>query len=156
MEGKLGTKEILKAGSVLALLSVLMLVAACASSSGADVERNEEATDMPTEVVLTAADSGNEVKLSAGQELVVTLESNPTTGYGWEVSEVDGAVLAQIGEAEYQQAPTEGKELVGAGGAETFRFAAAQGETTLTLVYRRSWETDVEPVETFTVQIVVQ
>ena len=111
---------------------------------------------MPTEVVLTATDGGSQVNLSAGQVLVVTLESNPTTGYGWEVSEVDGDVLAQIGEAEFQQAPTEGEELVGAGGAETLRFATAKGETTLTLAYRRSWEKDVEPVETFTVEVVVQ
>lgn len=152
----MGTKEMPKVGYALVLLLALVLLVGCASSNGVDAERSEEATDMPDEVVLTATDSGSQVKLSAGQVLEVSLDSNPTTGYGWEVSDVDGTVLAQIGEAEFQQAPTEGKEMVGVGGTETLRFAAAEGETTLTLVYRRSWEKDVEPVETFTVQVVVQ
>jgi inhibitor of cysteine peptidase len=149
-------KKMLKAGYVVALLSALVLVIGCASSDGVDVEQSGEARDMPDMVVLSEADSGSQVKLSPGQTLEVTLESNPTTGYGWEVSEVDGAVLAQVGEAEFQQASTEGKELVGVGGTETFRFNAANGETTLSLVYRRSWEKGVEPAKTFVVQIVVQ
>ena len=90
--------------------------------------------------MLGAGDNGSQVELSSGQVLEVTLASNPTTGYSWEVSEVDEAVLAQLGEAEFQQAPTEGEQMVGVGGTETFRFASATGETTLTLVYHRPWE----------------
>ena len=65
-------------------------------------------------------------------------------------------LLTQLGEVEFRQAPAEGKPVTGAGGTETFRFAAATGETTLTLVYHRPWEEDVEPLETFTVQVVVR
>ena len=152
-------------GAAFALLSMLVLMAGCATegddaSTGPDVNRSEEAIVESGEaldvVVLGAEDDGSEVELAAGQVLEVTLESNPTTGYRWEVSEVDGAVLAQVGEAEFQEAPTEGEQVVGAGGVETFRFTAASGETTLTLVYHRSWETDVEPEDTFTVQVIVR
>ena len=43
------------------------------------------------------------------------------------------------------------------GGVEIFRFeAAAQGEATLELVYRRPWEEGVEPFEVFSISAVVR
>lgn len=161
----MSTKAVWRMGAAFALLGILVLLAGCAGGEDAspapDVNRSEEATiesgDAALDAVaLGAEDDGSQVELAAGQVLEVTLESNPTTGYGWEVSEVDGAVLAQEGEAQFQEAPTEGEQVVGAGGVQTFRFTASPGETTLTLVYRRSWEKDVDPLETFTVQVTVR
>ncbi len=156
----MSTRAVWRMGAAFALLALLILVAGCAGSEdvspGPDVNRSGEATVMPGDVALGAEDDGSEVELAAGQTLEVTLESNPTTGYGWEVSEVDGAVLAQEGEAQFQEAPTEGEQVVGAGGVQTFRFTASPGETTLTLVYRRPWEKDVDPLETFTVHVTVR
>jgi len=147
--------ELLRVGFAFALLGVLVMAAGCASSDSAppdaDVDRGSEPT-----IVLSTADNGSQVELTSGQVLEVTLESNPTTGYSWEVSEVDETVLTQLGEAEFRQAPAEGEPVTGAGGTETFRFASATGETTLTLVYHRPWEKDVEPLETFSVQVVVR
>jgi inhibitor of cysteine peptidase len=119
-------------------------------------------------LVLTACTGGNEVKIDAaanggsvevknGQILVVALESNPTTGYAWEVSEVDSGLLQLQGQSDYKAGDTGGTLVVGAGGAESFRFlASGSGETTLKMVYRRSWETDVEPLQTFSVQVKVK
>jgi inhibitor of cysteine peptidase len=155
------SKMLWNIGIVCALLAGLVLAAGCASSdgtpTGSEPDRGGESTVVPgDEVVLGAEDNGTQVELQAGQVLVVALESNPTTGYRWEVSEVDEKVLSQLGEAEFREAPTEGEQMVGVGGTETFRFESAPGTTTLTLVYHRSWETDVEPLETFTVEVTVQ
>lgn len=151
----MSTRNLWKRGLALALLAVLVLTAGCASSGSAapdaDADRGSEDT-----VALDARDNGSQVELAPGQVLEVTLESNPTTGYSWEVSEVDGAVLAQEGESEFREAPKEGEEMVGAGGTETFRFSSTAGKTTLTLVYRRSWEEGVDPLETFSVRVVVR
>jgi inhibitor of cysteine peptidase len=151
----MSTKEILRIGLAFSLLGILMLAGGCASSDStppdADPDRGGEQL-----LVLGAEDNGSQVELTSGQVLEVTLASNPTTGYSWEVSEVDETVLTQVGEVEFQQAPAEGEPVTGAGGTETFRFAASAGETTLTLVYHRPWEKDVEPLETFTVQVVVR
>ena len=151
----MSTENLWKRGAALALLAVLVLTVGCASSGSSapdtDADRGSEET-----VVLGAEDHGTQVELAAGQVLEVTLESNPTTGYSWEVSEVDEAVLAQVGEAEFQEAPKEDEQMVGVGGTETFRFTSSAGETTLTLVYHRPWEKDVEPLETFTVEVVVR
>ncbi|MFN2156249.1 MAG: protease inhibitor I42 family protein [Anaerolineae bacterium] len=157
----MSTKQLMNVAIACALLAVLPLAAGCASSDGAptsaEPDRGGESTVVPGGgVVLGADDDGTAIELNAGQMLMVTLESNPTTGYSWEVSEVDRSVLSQVGEAEFQEAPKEDEQMVGVGGTETFRFASAPGSTTLTLVYHRSWETNVEPVDTFTVEVTVR
>ncbi|MGC9358653.1 MAG: protease inhibitor I42 family protein, partial [Anaerolineae bacterium] len=45
----------------------------------------------------------------------------------------------------------------GAGGVQVFRFrAATTGRTTLELIYHRPWEEDVEPLQTWSVEVVVR
>jgi len=106
------------------------------------------------EVRIDDKTNNGQVELKTGQTLVVSLESNPTTGYAWEVAEVDDTLLQSQGEAEYTADKTGGEPLVGSGGTQTFRFSAADaGETTLKLIYHRAWETDVEPASTFSVQV---
>jgi inhibitor of cysteine peptidase len=105
------------------------------------------------EVKLDAGDDGSQVELKAGQTLVVSLEGNPTTGYTWEAAELDEQVLQQVGETEFK--PESG--AIGAGGVQTLSFETTNsGQTTLNLVYRRPWEADMEPAETFSVQVVVR
>jgi inhibitor of cysteine peptidase len=104
---------------------------------------------------LTDADNSKQITVKSGDVVTVTLESNPTTGYSWQVIEIDNAVLLQDGDPEYKQAPSS-EGLVGAGGTETFRFKAVGiGETTLGLGYMRPWES-VPPIQTFTIQVIVQ
>ena len=105
------------------------------------------------EVKLDAGDNGSQVELNAGQTLVVSLEGNPTTGFTWEAAELDEQVLRQVGEAEFKP----DSDAIGAGGVQTLRFETVNsGQTTLNLVYRRPWEEDVEPAETFSVQVSVR
>ena len=102
---------------------------------------------------LTDADNGKQVNVKSGEVITLTLESNPTTGYSWQVIKINNAILTQVGDVEYK---SDGRTIPGAGGMETFRFeAVGTGETTLELGYMRPWES-VPPIETFTVQIVVQ
>jgi inhibitor of cysteine peptidase len=138
---------------VMVMLIGLVLVSGCGSVADAG---HPEATPVG-EVVLGAEDNGRQVALMPGQMLIIALESNPTTGYSWELAEGDAAVVQQVGEVEFSASAPEGEQLVGAGGTETFRFAAAeQGQTTLTLIYHRPWEKGVAPLETFSVDVVVR
>jgi len=107
----------------------------------------------PADRTLTNSDDGMTIGLKAGQILAVRLDSNPSTGYSWQVSQVDAAVLKQQGEPQFIH-PADAPP--GAGGAQVFVFtAAAGGSTTLTLVYKRPFEPDVAPVQTFTVHVTV-
>lgn len=103
------------------------------------------------------ADSdGKDVSLAVGQGLVVTLEANPTTGFAWQLSELDQNVVKQNGSPEYEQDPgADGK--VGVGGKSVLTFVAvAPGSTKLGLSYMRAWEQGVEPAKRFTVNLTVR
>jgi inhibitor of cysteine peptidase len=102
---------------------------------------------------LTAADNGTAIEVTKGQFTVITLEANPTTGYTWEVTEpLDEQVLRQVGEIAFVPE----SELLGAPGVQIVTFGAVgAGEATIKLVYHRPWETDVEPLDTFTVPVTV-
>ena len=126
--------------ALLGLLVALTLATACSPQQ--------------QEVKATIADDGREKQLQKGQTLVVTLEGNPTTGYSWEAADpLDEQVLRQVGEAEFKQE----SEALGAGGVQILRFEAVNaGKFTLKLVYHRPWEKDVEPLETYSIEVVVQ
>jgi inhibitor of cysteine peptidase len=101
-------------------------------------------------------DDGGQVELKLGQMLVVTLESNPTTGYRWQQADNPESVLQHIGEAEFKPSQTGEPPLIGAGGLEIFRFRAVRtGQMTLQLVYHRPWEEGAEPLKTFSLEVVV-
>jgi inhibitor of cysteine peptidase len=105
---------------------------------------------------LTEADDGTQIELSPGQTLTITLPSNPTTGYSWQVAQIDTNLLEQQGQPEYQQSPGS-KDMVGAGGAETLRFKAlGTGQTDLQLAYQRPWETGIPPIRTFSITVIVR
>lgn len=105
----------------------------------------------PREVHLTAADNGSTIELKEGQVVSITLKANPTTGYTWAVVEpLNEQVIRQVGEIEFKPE----SEAIGAGGVQIIRFEIVNaGQTTLKLVYHRPWETDVEPLETFFIQV---
>jgi predicted secreted protein/N-acetylneuraminic acid mutarotase len=107
-------------------------------------------------VDVNEADDDGQVELELGKLLVVTLESNPSTGYRWELLNNNESILKQFGQAEYKPADTSEPPIVGAGGWEIFRFKAVNaGQMTLELIYHRSWE-DAEPLKTFSIQVIVK
>jgi inhibitor of cysteine peptidase len=130
----------------LSLTALLILLVALAMATACSPRQQE--------VMATIDDNGREKQLKKGQTLVVTLEGNPTTGYSWEVAEpLDEQVLRLTGEPEFKAE----SDLVGAGGVQILRFEAVNaGQITLKLVYHRPWEKDVEPLETYSLQVVVR
>jgi predicted secreted protein len=125
------------------LLAASLVFVACNSST--------EPTS--TTVNLTAADNGTTRTLHPTDVLVVTLDSNVTTGFRWEITgEPDPNVLSLEG-SEYI-APSTSPGVVGAGGREVWRFrAASEGTTTFELTYQRaSGETSGRPF-TITVHV---
>ena len=131
----------LRINAIALLLTVLVLAIGCSISK---------------EVKVVASDSDNQVELKKGQTLVITLESNPTTGYQWEVIKNEESVLQQKGKAEFKSSNTGNRPSSGKSGTETFRFEAqSPGKGTLKLVYHRPWEKEVEPLKTFTLQVKV-
>jgi len=102
--------------------------------------------------VKTYTDSGQVISVGAGQEFIISLASNPTTGYGWQ--ENHDETMVELVERTYQQGEGAEQGMVGAGGVELFRFRAlSPGDTRITLVYKRPWEEEIADQKIFTVDI---
>lgn len=88
------------------------------------------------------------LRLHSGQTLSLTLPSDPTTGYRWQVQNAGQPVLRSLGPEVYSNLEDAG--LVGAAGQSAWRFAAQQaGSGTLSLVYRQPWAPEVAPIKSF-------
>mgnify|MGYP001157997724 FL=1 len=128
--------------SLLAITSALLL-AGCAPSL------------FPTEMPVTASisDSGGVASLVPYQPLVVRLQSNPSTGYGWSYS-VSGDDVLRLDSVSGEAPAPNG--MVGVPGEQVWSFRAqGSGRAVLTYVYARSWEKEAAPEKTFTLTVVV-
>ncbi|WP_327120310.1 protease inhibitor I42 family protein [Nocardia sp. NBC_01730] len=107
-------------------------------------------------VRVTDADNGQERGLHAGQRLVVTLPSNPSTGYSWRIAELDDALVKLDGVADFEPDPTV-PVAPGSGGSTVWTFVGAgTGVAQLTMDYARPWEQGMEPTERFSLTIKVE
>lgn len=96
-------------------------------------------------------DNGHTVELEMDSPFEIALAGNPSTGYIWQVVEIDTNVVKQIGEPTYESSGN----LEGSGGTYTFRFQTVNyGESDLTLVYCRPFEPDKSLVKTFRMKII--
>lgn len=95
--------------------------------------------------------------LAIGQECVVRLPANPSTGYEWVLGPVDPPVVQLVGAGEYVAAAAV-PQRVGQGGQMVFRLrAVAAGDVTLRWDYRRTWEPpQTPPVEVHTLGLQVR
>lgn len=139
------------------VIAVAGVLAGCGSqpllSMGVrDTQAPDRIDEEVNEMILNMDNNGETVILKVEQMLYIHLSGNPTTGYVWETTELDPAVVRMLGEGEYSAA---GKEI-GGGGEYSFSFqAAAPGETTLTMAYHRDFEEDESPKRTFSINVLV-
>jgi inhibitor of cysteine peptidase len=86
---------------------------------------------------------GDSISVANGDEFVVALESNPSTGYSWDAGDnpnVEFVSSRQVSGA---------SDLPGAGGTQELTFKAEKkGSSTLELAYARSFEPGVPPAQT--------
>ncbi len=126
------------------ILFLVVLLSACSAQASAQTGPRH----------LTQKDAGKTVSLQAGDNLVIELEGNPSTGYSWETASQNLKTLKQAGEPEIKAAD---QKLIGAPQMILLHFTATNaGQETLKLVYHRSWEKNTEPAKTFEVNIIVK
>ena len=118
------------------------LVAGCAQQPTGPVVIQDQQSDCP-------------LSLSPGQPLVLTLPSNPTTGFRWVMRENGAPVLQLLGPEVYSTPEEAG--VVGSAGVSTWRFrAVARGDGRLSLDYRRPWENGVAAEKSFDCRLQVR
>jgi inhibitor of cysteine peptidase len=105
-------------------------------------------------VILTGAHNGKTIVLDKGASLIISLESNPSTGYVWQVGNNDNAILKLVGQPAFHPGP---HHLIGEPGHLSFTFEAiATGSDSIELRYLRPWEKGVAPAKTFGVIVMVK
>lgn len=102
---------------------------------------------------LASARSGSRQTLAVGQQLKISLDSNPTTGYRWAVDGTLPPQLEQVGQSKY----TAQSSAIGAAGVEVWTFVGKSvGTGALKLKYWRSFEPTAAPFRTFEVGVEVR
>ncbi|EWC39289.1 peptidase inhibitor I42 [Pseudomonas stutzeri] len=125
----------------LLLPTSLALLAACASDD-----------KTPSSVVL-GDDRRCPQELQNGQQLIVSLPSNPATGYRWILRDAATERLRSLGPEVFSNPKG---DMVGGDGLSTWRFEARQpGSGRLYLTYQRPWEAESEPAGLFDCRIEV-
>lgn len=127
---------------LIGLASVLFLLTACAET--------------PSTIDLDAANNGTTLETTTGQTINITLDSNVTTGYKWNlVGEPDAKVLKLLS-SDYSAPGASGTPLVGAGGKEIWKFqTTGRGTTSLKLAYFRPFD-PTQVGKEFTATVVVK
>nr|WP_314437837.1 protease inhibitor I42 family protein [uncultured Brevundimonas sp.] len=95
-------------------------------------------TSDPAPVVISAADAAKPAILPVGATSTLRLESNPSTGYGWQVVETRNLRVDEP--ITVEQTPSSGAPMVGVPGTAVIRITPREkGAASLTLVYKRPW-----------------
>jgi inhibitor of cysteine peptidase len=113
--------------ALVATVGVMVLVAAC---GGGDA----------TTFDLSQRDSGTTLQVAPDDEIVISLESNPTTGFSWsEAPASQNNGILQLLAKSYES----DSDAIGAGGVETWTYKAVKpGKAVLELQYLRPFEPD--------------
>jgi len=93
----------------------------------------------------------NRIIAHANETFYITLYSNPSTGYQWQLANVTDQNVVRLVGTEYIAPEV---ALLGAGGKQIFTFEALrEGKTTVTLEYVRPWEN--VPAQTYVFDVIV-
>src|SRR5262245_19214595 len=92
---------------------------------------------------VTVYHEGDSISVKNGDEFVIALEANPSTGYSWDAGDNPDVELVSSRQV------SGASDLPGAGGTQELMFKAVKkGTSTLELAYARSFEPGVPPAQT--------
>lgn len=106
----------------------------------------------PATVQVGEMGSSAKVTLGVGDTLTVLLQANVTTGYGWQITANNKALLSPGARANL---PAENNR-VGASARQRLLFTAkAPGRDRLVLAYARPWEKNAAPARALTLEVTI-
>ena len=90
-------------------------------------------------------DMTNTIKATPGEEFVIKLDANPTTGYEWQLVQSIDDSLVKFVNSDYVSDMT---SLLGSGGKSVWTFKAVRaGKAQISFKYIRPWEKNTPPVK---------
>ena len=129
-------------GLALVALVGLVSLSACATAPSAK------------QVSVDATYSGKQVQTTVGDTVVVTLDSNPSTGFKWELAKLSDTDVLKMADNKYEGPD---KAMPGAGGKEVWIFKAlAPGTSAVRMEYSRPWAGGEKAVQVFDLTVAVK
>ena len=101
------------------------------------------------------SDSQQPIEVDAEEEFSIVLESNPTTGYRWDLTGELNQNVVEFVKNDYTS--TSDPNLIGGGGLDVWTFKAVNtGQVQITLGYYPPSNDPVDPQQTTTFTVVVR
>ncbi len=98
---------------------------------------------------------GKTFSVKSGEVVAVRLESNPSTGYAWEIVENDSEILTLVDKSFTSHRKAE--KMVGVGGTDTFFFKAdKKGTANVKFEYHKAFPSEGDTTEYFQFKITVK
>ncbi len=98
--------------------------------------RSEEKVILPK----VYTDPGEVIQAHAGEEFLISLPGNFSTGYSWEISLAESGGKVELLDSQYK---TSKNDMPGSSGFQIFRFRALKiGTSEIDFIYARPWEPD--------------
>ncbi len=135
---------------VLSIIAISALLLACAPAP------KQVSLEVSCDEFMQQQHISQEVEVAAGDSLIVTLCSNPTTGFQWsETAQIsDQTVLQQL---DHKFVSPEETGVVGAPGQEVWTFEALKkGTSSVSMEYSQPWEGGEKGEWTFELTVVVK
>jgi len=111
-----------------------------------------ECNSFQGDLIFDKEDHGKQVNLKLADEFYIALPANPATGFTWAIAQIDSCRVKQVGEVSFKP----DSEHLGAPGIQTFTFKCLQSaDTVLEMIYRRPWETESAPIDTFSLTLII-
>jgi inhibitor of cysteine peptidase len=149
-----GRLSLLFAAATTAVILVGVIIITTASSSFAQQGPIADGTDEQDQSTSQVSTTNATLSAKINQQFYITLSSNPSTGYEWQVASVSNPDMVRFVDSQYIHPES---ELLGAAGKQVLTFNALQeGNTTIQLEYVRPWETGVPPVSIYVAEVVVE
>ena len=99
---------------------------------------------------LKADDNGKHYLLIKEGQITLSLKAHISAGYSWHIFQLDSTMLKQASEVKI----ISDSPKLGSPATQLFNFQAINlGETSLKLIYQRSWEKEKVPEDTFKINI---
>jgi predicted secreted protein len=96
-------------------------------------------------------------EMSVGDQLKVTLCSNPSTGFSWQEPEISDNGVVSLTEKSFSAPVTGSEQVVGAAGTDSITLkATAKGTSTVVLRYSQPWPGGTSSEWTYTLTVTVR
>jgi len=105
-------------------------------------------------ILVTEAENGTTITLARGDALIVSLQSNPSTGFSWHIAKNDIAMLKLSAPSDFHM---DVFWMPGTPGHESFKFdAISSGTETLELDYSHTQDKSGAHAKTFSVVVIIK